>query len=416
MSQDRFRYIDESPLDGEELIVIGPDGKDDPAPEGGSSSEFAPREPLSGDDVTPEGSSSLGSEKDTALAGDLPDEGGQRGDFANADRSEGALPSPEDPQSDIKVPFLSMQRVILVVMALLVAGFLVYFLCGCSSSKSESTSEPKATNKMILEYDLSSDKASTVKATAYDVTGDAKPDKVSLKPELSKGSSGSSIRSLTLKVNKKDALVLSRSEHPELSKADSANLKQLVLSGGQTYAFLSCSGEDGTVLSGLYNLSKERAKPLVTSYSDKDSVWTPTSQMKGASLVAQATDNRVAVTVDFDCFVTGATEATFDFVPDAASLALNAPEATNFGYRSSNAQSYDRPSLAASRSFAVHGDESLASYAFTVSTGDTCVLESLSVSDGKLKFGLKDGDKSGWIACPTYGYRTYFKETNEVTD
>lgn len=438
MSQDRFRYIDDSSTDGEELIVIGPDSVRDQratgpvtewvmdAPEARSLSDFdregteAPAGSAAGDfGLTPAteprpdvvvSPAEEPSGKGVAQDGEFP--------FSFSERhAEGEVPSPEDSQSDIKVPFLSMQRIILVVMALLVVGFMVYFLCGCSSAKSEPETASKATNKMILQYDLSSDKGSSVSSKAYDVTGDGAPDNVTFKPELSKGATGSTVRSLTLKVNKKEALILSRSQHPELSKAELVSLKLMTLSTGQTYLFLICSGDEGSVLSGLYVVDKGKARPLVTSYSDAKSVWTPVSQMRGSTLVAQAVDDRIAVTVDFNCFVTGQTEATFDFVPSgSSSLSMNSPVATNFGFKASNAQSYDCPSVSAARSFVTYTDESLSTYSFGVSSGDTCVLESLSVSDDKLKFSVKDGEKTGWFAGPRYGYRTYFQETNEVLE
>lgn len=423
MSQDRFRYIDTASTDDEELIVVGPDSVRDERGSG-EVTEWVMDAPAE--------ASSLVDAASSAEEASVPGDGGssvKEVSFENISHgneassrsfserhAEGEVPSPEDSHSDIKVPFLSMQRIILVVMALLVAGFLVYFLCGCSSEKGDSETGSKATNKMILQYDLSTDKGSSVSSKAYDVTGDGEPDKVAFKPELSKGASGSSVRSLTLKVNKKDALSLSRTQHPELSKAEEASLKLMTLSTGQTYLFLTCSGEEGSVLSGLYAMEKGKARPLVTSYSDPKSVWTPVSQMRGSTLVAQATDDRIAVTVDFDCFVTGQTEATFDFVPAGSSLSMNSPIATNFGFKASNAQSYDRPSVSAARSFATYADESLSGYSFSVSSGDTCVLESLSVSDDKLKFSVKDGEKTGWFASPRYGYRTYFQETNEVLE
>ncbi|MDO5335041.1 MAG: hypothetical protein Q4F23_03080 [Coriobacteriia bacterium] len=425
MAEDRYRYIDVDSSDDEEIIVISADtvaSRDDAVRRSGddflSHSAFGASGSMDQGDSCP-----LDSGVDFAPKED----GHSEGVMADHGASTAGVPcdssqdEPEQGNLNPEVPFLSMQRIILAALALLVVAFMVYFLAGCASSSQEESSSGRATNKTILQYDLSSDKSSTVKSRAYDVTGDGEVDTVALKPRLSSSASANvrTLSSIELVINKKTSLTISASEFSELREAESVGVKLMTLSDGKQFLFVSCDSEDGQALAGVYRLKDVkscRAVPVITSHPCQQASWTPIRQMKDASLYAQAVENRVAVTIDFVCYATGLTEATFDFGCVGDGLEISNPEASNFGFKATNALRYDRPPVHASRSITVYQESSLSTFAFTANRGDVCNIDSLTIEGDRLAFKMTDGDKVGWFGSPDYGYQTCFDETSMTDD
>ncbi len=410
MAEDRYRYISvDSASDDEELIVV-------------SAESIASKEP--------EPSSSLeGSFADSfaSAASFMDDHRVQSYDFNTADQNEDSraeldksfepskVAAQDSSEDDLKpeVPFLKMQRIILAVLAVLVIVFVVYMLSGCSTQDKSTQNEERATNKVILQYSVSNNKSKSVKSSAYDVSGDGKLDTVKLKPVLKKNWQGTSYLSeLQLIINKKKAISFTTAKHSYLSKVSDVNLKLMDLSDGSKFLYVSARDHDEEGFSGVYKVEKNKAIPVITSYSDTESLWSPIAQMKNYNMSAQAVGDCVQITVDFTCYATGLTKATFEFKSRDGSLSLENDEAVSFSYRSLNAHSYDTASLTAARSFIVYRERDLQSYPFEVSPGETCTIESIALDNDKLLFKVKVNDNEGWIANPSYGSQTLFEETS----
>ncbi len=417
MADDRYRYIDidSASDDDEDLIVVS------------SSTVHAPADQVPGD------SGSSGSFKDGALADQVPNDSAKEeasAEFRSKDAahqaqapataqvaSEDAASEEAGDNLDPEVPFANMQRIILVVLALMVLVFAVYLLTGCSSSGEKQQNTERATNKVILQYSVSTNKSKSISTSAYDVTGDGEVDNIKLKPVLKKDWQGNKYLSeIVLIINKKEAISFTAAKHSYLKKVSDVNLKLMDLSDGSQFIYVSARDHDQEGFSGVYKYQKKKLKPVITSYASSESVWSPISEMKNYNMSAQAVDDGVQVTVDFTCYATGLTKATFDFTSRDGSLALEHDEAVSFSYRSLNAHSYDTAALTAGRSFTVYRERDLQSFPFEVSPGETCTVESIALDGSRLLFKIKVDDNEGWIANPSYGSDTLFEETSTTDD
>lgn len=412
MADQRYRYIDvETGSDDDELIVISASTVNSPPNQASLDSDHAF---LQGQDSCQEKVDASKADVRTEPASAKSD----KGPAASEGLLETSTPEPDD-QDDLnpQVPFANMQKIVLALLALLVIVFAIYFLTGCSGSGDKQQNVERATNKVILQYNVSTNKSKSVSTKAYDVTGDGELDQIKLKPVLKKDWQGKKYLSeIAVTVNKKKALSFTAANHSYLKKVSDVSLKLMELSDGSQFVYLYARDHDQEGFSGVYKYKKGTLKPVITSYANSEAVWSPIAQMKNYNMSAQAVEDGVQVTVDFTCYATGLTKATFDFTSRDGSLALEHDEAVSFSYRSLNAHSYDTAALTAQRSFTVYRERDLQSFPFEVSPGETCTIESIALDGDRLLFKIKVDDNEGWIANPSYGSQTLFEETSTTDD
>ncbi len=417
MTDERYRYIDidSASDDDDELIVVSAstvNAPASPASDNSRTSCYSVKEMS----TEQEGRASA---KEERAAQVLPSDAVHQSETPNEAKAstEQNAPATHDEDLNPEVPFANMQRIILAALALLVIVFAVYLLTGCSSTGEKQQNVERATNKVILQYSLFTNKSKSVSTSAYDVTGDGEVDKITLKPVLKKDWQGKKYLSeITLIINKKQAISFTATNHSYLKKVSDVNLKLMDLSDGSQFIYVSARDHDQEGFSGVYKYQKKKLKPVITSYASSECVWSPISEMKNYNMSAQAVDDGVQVTIDFTCYATGLTKATFDFTSRDGSLALEHDEAVSFSYRSLNAHSYDTAALTAGRSFTVYRERDLQSFPFEVSPGETCTVESIALDGNRLLFKIKVDDNEGWIANPSYGSQTLFEETSTTDD
>lgn len=261
-----------------------------------------------------------------------------------------------------------------------------------SATATAANSKGRANVATLFRYglvNLVSYRNGTAKSSAYDITGDKRPDTIAI--GVSPRTGTGLFDAITVKVNGSATY----SMKAPASGFDQAVVQILTLRNNVPLLYVSVYGVDGNARQVLLRYASGRFAKVV---GNDLLVREGTSNAYITSIRPSA--NRVIVQFDFTSTVSGLTRTSFTYVWKGSGLVRksNASSALRFATKATGG--YTRQARNAARSFVAFTDPTLKKKAFTVPAGKSVRLLGLALSGSGLVYKLRYGNKTGWVKCP----------------
>ena len=260
-----------------------------------------------------------------------------------------------------------------------------------SQSTLHATAGGGASYNTVLSYGWQNGSFSSqlsASTSAFDLTGDGKPDSMDVTVDPS-GSAGVA-SSVVVKVNGKTAATFK--DNP--AAIDRANVSVITLRNGQPLLFVSTFMVNGDAHQVLFRPNGSKFSKVIGNDLLE----------KGGCSKAYISDvtpwgDRVVVEFDFTSTITGVSRTSFTCAWNGSHVARTSDYTAALRFITLKSGGYTKQPLKAKRSFTAYTDPSLQTPAFTVPKAKTVRPLGIQVVGSDLRYKVQYGSMEGWVSC-----------------
>ena len=262
-----------------------------------------------------------------------------------------------------------------------------------SATATAANAKGRANVATLFRYglvNLVSYRSGTSKSSAYDITGDKRPDTIAI--SVAPRSGTGLFDAIAVKVNGSAAYYMKA----PASGFDQAVVQILTLKNNVPLLYVSVFGADGSAKQALLRYTSGKfGKVLGNDLLLREG----TSNAYITSI--RPSVNRVVVQFDFTSTVSGLTRTSFTYVWNGSGLVRKSNISTALRFATKATGGYTRQARNAARAFVSYTGPGLKKKAFVVPAGKSVRLTGLALSGSGLVYRLRYGNKVGWVKCPS---------------